>query len=56
MTFLFFFYFRLTIVGGAHVQMLQRGFKTFTLDEFDVPKKLKKQGMDDPNMVCNSNC
>ena len=34
--------------------MLNRSFKQITLDDLDVPKKLKEQGVDDPNMVCYS--
>ncbi|CAG5091296.1 Oidioi.mRNA.OKI2018_I69.PAR.g12956.t1.cds [Oikopleura dioica] len=31
--------------GGGHVQLMQRGLKKWTIDDFDVPKNLEKRGL-----------
>ena len=36
------------------MDLIQRGFDKFTLDQWNVPEMLKKNGVDDPNMVCSS--
>jgi len=37
--------------GGGHVEIMQRAFEKITLEDLNVPKRLKAQGLDDPEMI-----
>merc|ERR1712048_50932 len=41
----------MSLGGGTHVEIIREGFQNWHVSNFDIPRRIKERGMDDPNMI-----